>query len=132
MEDELFGREDIDNTINEQHSADPMHSARLSAPMRWLLKENPSALRMECTGFGLNLVSGNFEFACLIVVDSDDFWDRFGGQIAAGWESSSLRQYSSLDSESLTELAQDDGWSNEGLFAFFKVCAALARSAGTG
>jgi hypothetical protein len=75
-------------------------------------------LRMECTGFGLNLVSGNFEFACLIVVDSDDFWDRFGGQIETGWESSSLRQYSSLDSESLAELAHNDAWSNEGAVRF--------------
>ena len=74
MEEELFGREDIDNTVNDRHAADPMHPARLSAPMRWLLTENPGALRMECTGFGLNLVSGNFEFASLIVVDSEDFW----------------------------------------------------------
>ena len=101
MEEELFGREDIDNTVNEQHAADPMHPARLSAPMRWLLTENPAALRMECTGFGLNLVSGNFEFACLVVVDSDEFWSCFGGQVEASWESSSLRQYSSLDSGSL-------------------------------
>ena len=120
MEEELFGREDIDNTIGEQNAADPMHPARLSEPMRWLLKDNPSALRMECTGFGLNLVSGNFEFASLIVVDSDDFWERFGGQVQTGWESSSLRQYSSLDGESLAELAHDSAWSNEGLFAFLQ------------
>jgi hypothetical protein len=130
MEEELFGREDIDNTINVRHAADPMHPARLSAPMRWLLKENPGALRMECTGFGLNLVSGNFEFACLIVVDTDDFWDRFGGQIEAGWESSSLRQYSSLDSESLAELARDDAWSNEGLFAFLQGLRRLGKVGG--
>ena len=72
MEEELFGRQDIDNTLCEQHAADPLHPARLSAPMRWLLTENPAAFRMECTGFGLNLVSGNFEFACLIVIDSED------------------------------------------------------------
>jgi hypothetical protein len=35
---------------------------------------------MERTGFGLNLVSGNFEFASLIVID-DEWWDRLGGQI---------------------------------------------------
>ncbi len=109
MEEELFGREDIDNTINVQHAADPMHPARLpSAPNpRWLLKENPGALRMECTGLGLNLVSGNYEFACLTVVDSEDFWERFGGQVEAGWEMHRrYAQYSSLDGESLTELAQ--------------------------
>ena len=67
---------------------------------------------MECTGIGLNLVSGNFEFACLIVIDSGEFWSRFGGQIEASWESSSLRQYSSLDGGSLAALADDSGWSN--------------------
>jgi hypothetical protein len=130
MEEELFGREDIDNTVNERHAADPMHPARLSAPMRWLLTENPGALRMECTGFGLNLVSGNFEFACLIVVDSDDFWHRFGGEIEASWESSSLRQYSSLDGASLTALARDDAWSNEGLFAFLQGLRRLSQVGG--
>ncbi len=130
MEEELFGREDIDNTVNERHAADPMHPARLSAPMRWLLTENPGSLRMECTGFGLNLVSGNFEFACLIVVDSDDFWYRFGGQIEACWESSSLRQYSSLDGGSLAALARDDAWSNEGLFAFLQGLRRLNQVAG--
>ena len=116
MEEELFGREEIDNTLNGQSAADPMHPSRLSAPMRWLLMENPSALRVECTGFGLNLVSGNCEFACLVVVESDDFWSRYGGQIEANWESSALRQYSSLDGESLAELVTEDAWSNEGLF----------------
>jgi hypothetical protein len=118
MEEELFGRTDIDGTLGEQHAADPMHPGRLSEPMRWLLTEKPGALRMECTGFGLNLVSGNFEFACLVVIDSDEFWARFGGHIEANWESSALRQYSSLDADSLTALAADDGWSNEGLLAF--------------
>lgn len=58
MEEELFGRDDIDNTVADQRNADPMHPSRLSEPMRWLL-ERPGRLRMECTGFGLNLVSGN-------------------------------------------------------------------------
>jgi DNA-binding transcriptional regulator YiaG len=129
-EEELFGRDDIDNTLNHPHAADPMHPTRLSAPMRWLLGEGPGVLRMECTGFGLNLVSGNYEFACLIVVDSDDFWSRFGGEIAASWESSSLRQYSSLDGGSLAALARDEAWSNEGLFAFLQGLRRLKQIGG--
>jgi len=35
-EEELFGREDIDNTIGQGRRADPMHPSRLSEPMRWL------------------------------------------------------------------------------------------------
>jgi len=53
-----------------------MHPARLSEPMRWLTAE-PGRLRLECTGFGLNLVSGNFEFASLVVIESDNFWSRY-------------------------------------------------------
>jgi hypothetical protein len=116
MEEELFGREDTDNTIGKPYAADPMHPTRLSEPMRWLM-EDPGRLRIECTGFGLNLVSGNFEFAGLIVIDAEDFWSRYGGRVEANWESMALRQYSSLDSESLAELVHDAAWSNEGLFA---------------
>ncbi|WP_433261497.1 transcriptional regulator [Actinosynnema sp. CS-041913] len=119
MEEELFGREDIDNTVGEQRHADPMHPSRLSEPMRWLMS-GPGRLRMECTGFGLNLVSGNFEFASLIVIEDEEFWTRYGGQVRANWESSNLRQYSSLDRELLEELANDVAWSNEGLFALMQ------------
>ena len=129
MEEELFGRDDIDGTLGEQHAADPMHPSRLSEPMRWLV-DNPGALRMECTGFGLNLVSGNFEFGCLIVVDSEEFWSRYGGQVEANWESSALRQYSSLDGEGLAALAGDDAWSNEGLFTFLQGLRRLEQIGG--
>jgi hypothetical protein len=51
------------------------------------------------------------------VVDSEEFWSLYGGQVEANWESSALRQYSSLDRESLAELVTENTWSNEGLFA---------------
>jgi hypothetical protein len=129
MEEELFARQDLD-TIGALNAADPMHPARLSDPMRWLLSEMPESVRMECTGFGLNLVSGNYEFACLIVVESEDFWTKFGGQVEAGWESASLRQYSSLDGDALVELGLSDAWSNEGLFAFLQGIRRLQQIGG--
>jgi transcriptional regulator with XRE-family HTH domain len=116
MEKELFGRSDVDSTVSPHISAAPMHPSRLSEPMRWLTTV-PGALRMECTGFGLNLVSGNYEFASLVVIDDEEFWDRYGGHIEANWESAGLRLYSSLDRELLAELIDDERWSNEGLFA---------------
>jgi hypothetical protein len=82
--------------------------------------EVPGRLRLECTGLGLNLVSGNFEFASLIVIDDEDFWPRYGGLVATGWESLSSRQYSSPDSESLAGLVGEPAWSNEGLFALLQ------------
>ncbi len=116
MEEELFGRTDIDSTISRHTAAAPMHPSRLSEPMRWLAN-TPDALRMECAGFGLNLVSGNYEFASLVVIDDEEFWHQYGGHIEANWESTGLRLYSSLDRELLVELIADECWSNEGLFA---------------
>lgn len=129
LEEELFGREEIDNTTGDQRKADPMHPSRLSEPMRWLM-DGPGRVRMECTGFGLNLVSGNFEFPGLIVVEDEEFWARYGGQIEANWESLNLRQYSSLDREFLTELVRDVAWSNEGLFAFLQGLRRLSEIGG--
>jgi hypothetical protein len=129
MEEELFGRGEVDSTAATRRIAAPMHPGRASEPMRWLLEE-PGRMRMECTGFGLNLVSGNYEFASLVVVEDDEFWARYGGHIEANWESAGLRLYSSLDRELLTELIGDESWSNEGLFAFCEGLRRLARLGG--
>jgi hypothetical protein len=129
MEEELFGRDDIDNTVADQRVADPMHPSRLSEPMRWLI-ERSDCLRMECTGFGLNLVSGNFEFAGLIVIEDETFWSHYGGLIEANWEASTLRQYSTLDRALLTELVGDVAWSNEGLFALLQGMRRLGQIGG--
>ena len=86
---------------------------------------------MECTGFGLNLMSGNFEFASLIVIDDEEFWTRFGGQIEANWEASALRQYSSLDRAMLDALITDRAWSNEGLFALLQGLRRLNQLGGS-
>jgi hypothetical protein len=129
MEEELFGRADVDNTEVEQLTTDPMHPSRLSEPMRWLT-EQPGRLHLECTGFGLNLVSGNCEFASLIMINDNEFWPRFGGQITANWESGALRQYSSLDKPLITDLISDTAWSNEGLFALLQGLRRLAELGG--
>lgn len=126
LEKELFGRADIDNTAGGQRAADPMHPGRLSAPMRWLT-ERPERMRMECTGFGFNLVSGNYEFASLVVIEDEEFWPRFGGDVEANWEAAGLRQYSTRDGDLITELLGDENWSNEGLFAFIQGLRRLAE-----
>lgn len=124
MEEELFGRDDVDGTLSAQRRADPMHPSRLSEPMRWLT-DHPDAWQMECTGFGLNLVSGNYEYASLVVIQDETFWTTYGGHIEANWESDSLKQYSSTDHDLLTNLIGDTGWSNEGIFAFLQALRRL-------
>ncbi len=129
MEEELFGRDDVDNTLTDQRRADPMHPSRLTEPMRWLMAD-PTRWRMECTGFGLNAVSGNYEFASLIVVEDEEFWTRYGGDIEANWEAATLRQVSSLDGDYLGDLVRDVAWSNEGLFALLQGLRRLRETGG--
>ena len=130
LEEELFGRDDVDSTHQDQRRADPMHPSLLSGPMRWLADHADGEWTMECTGFGLNLVSGNFEFASLIVVEDEEWWGRFGGSIEANWESAGLRSYSSLDHDLLARLCQDPSWSQEGLFALLQGFRRLAARRG--
>ena len=82
---------------------------------------------MECVGFGINLLSGNYEFACLIVVDDEEWWAQFGGLVEANWEIERIRLYSSRDPAGLRELMLDTRWSNEGLFAFSEGLRRLAE-----
>jgi DNA-binding XRE family transcriptional regulator len=126
LEEELFGRTDVDRSAGDLRVADPMHPTRLSSPMRWLV-EQPGRLRMECTGFGFNLVSGNYEFASLVVIEDEEFWPRFGGDVEANWEAAGLRQYSTRDGDLISELIGDETWSNEGLFAFLQGLRRLAE-----
>jgi hypothetical protein len=132
MEEELFGRAEVDSTSNLPRRADPLHLSRLSPPMRWLIDHagQESSWRMESTGFGLNLVSGNFEIASLVLIEDETWWTEYGGYIEANWESDGLRRYSSLDREALAHLMQDASWSNEGLFAFLQGLRRLALIGG--
>jgi hypothetical protein len=129
LEEELFGRNDVDATVGDGRAAAPMHPGRWSEPMKWL-SEDPARLRMECTGFGLNLMSGNYEFASLVVIDDEEFWTRYGGQIEANWEAAGLRLYSSLDAELLADLITQESWSNEGLFALLQGLRRLSEVGG--
>lgn len=131
IEEELFGREDVDSTLNGGTAADPMHPSRLSEPMAWLLREPlGQRLRMECTGFGFNLISGNYEFASLVVIEHEEFWTRFGGRIEANWESTNLQRFSTRNPEMLAELLEDPAWNNEGMFALMQGLRRLAEIGG--
>jgi hypothetical protein len=127
MEEELLGR--IDLELLGPHTgrrAAPMHPQNASSPMRWL-HGHRDAWRMECTGFGVNLVTGNFEFACLIAVHDPKWWADYGHLLAANWEASHLKRYSSVDCNGLRRLINDSRWSNEALFAFIEGLRRLAE-----
>jgi hypothetical protein len=122
LEEELLGREDLEQVAERAfRRIDPFHADQLSEPMRWLVERRQTdAYRLECLGFGINMVTGNYEFPCLIVIDDEEWWARYSGQVEANWEMARVRRYSSRDTAGLQALALDPRWSNEGLFAFIE------------
>ena len=128
FEEELLGRQDLEHSApDSRRQFAPGHPLNRTEPMAWLY-ENPS-WSLECTSFGVNLVTGNYEFACLMTIDDQRWWEQFGHRVSANWEAMSVRCWSSRDAEGLARLAADPRWSNEGLFALVE---GLRRLAATG
>lgn len=117
IEEELLGREDLEQLMPAgRHHVDPMHAQHTTEPLAWLV-DRPDTFRTECTGFGLNLVTGSYDFPCLAVIDDPTWWQRFGHVIEMNWETQHVHRYSTLDTAGLAALVNHPRWSNEGLFA---------------
>jgi hypothetical protein len=126
LEEELFGRPDLEQlSATSARRAAPLHPLNASAPMAWL-HAHPEAWQMECTGFGVNMVTGNYEFSCLVAVHDPAWWCLYGHLLEANWEARRLHRYSSLDYDGVLDLIGDPRWSNEGLFAFIEGLRRLA------
>lgn len=129
LEEELLGRDELE--LGGQGVADPIHPSRLSEPMRWLMhRAEPATWQMECTGFAVNLLTGNYEFAALTAIHDEHWWESYGGAVLANWEANHLQQYSTLDTAALRHLIHDDRWSNEGLFALLRGLLRLSQVGG--
>jgi hypothetical protein len=123
--EELFGRRDLEQ-LDAARVADPLHPKRRTPAMQWL-HAHPDAYHRECVGFGINMITGNYEFACLMLIDDEAWWEQFAGHIEGNWEIQRIRRYSSLDTAGLQALVSDPLWSNEGLFAFLQGLRRLSR-----
>lgn len=127
LEEELLGREELDQMSPESRSrVVPGHLSAMSAPMRWL-HDHPGSYLLGCTAFGINMLSGNYEFACLAIIDDPSWWSAHAGSLQSNWEVHQTHGYSSLDAEGLAKVVADPRWSNEGLFAFLEGLRSLAR-----
>jgi hypothetical protein len=119
MEEELFGRIDFDEEAGRLAlGLDPHNPTLLSTPARWLADNGTYSA--ECAGVGLNLVTGNYDFACLVAIPQEEFWSRFGGACLPNWEADDIQTYSTADAEGIQALIADPRWSNEGLFALIE------------
>ncbi len=121
LEEELLGRSDLEQLSEESwRKADALHQHHRLAPTQWLLDRLGATFHTECTGFGINLITGTFEFSCLVVIDDESWWTEWGHVVEANWEVMRLQRYSSRDTDGLISLAHDPRWSNEGLFGFLQ------------
>jgi hypothetical protein len=126
LEEELFGRAEFDASPGQGAVGLNLYTLdRLSVPMRWLAERN--AITAECVAFGLNLVTGNYEFANILCIQDEEFWTRHGGSCMPNWEAAGVQTYSSSDAAGLGALVHDGRWTNEGLFALLEGLRSLAR-----
>jgi transcriptional regulator with XRE-family HTH domain len=120
FEEELLGRQDLEQVgPNARHHVDLLHAQLVTEPMAWLL-DRPGSFRTECTGLGFNLVTGNYEFACLLVIEDDGWWDRYGHLVELNWEAERVHRHSTLDTAGLEALTTDPRWGNESLFSLLQ------------
>jgi hypothetical protein len=125
LEEELFGRSDVDEGSGRAHlTLNPYHATQLPAAMQWLAERD--AYSAECTGFGLNLATGEYWFTCLIAVEDEGFWAAHGGSCLPNWEAAEVQTYSTADPARLRELIVDERWTSEGLFALLQGLRRLA------
>ena len=86
----MFGRSDFDESEGRSPlPLNPHHASRPTPQMQWLLEHD--ALPMECLGLGSNLVSGTYEFPCLITITDPRFWDEFNGVCLPNWEAQDIQ-----------------------------------------
>ena len=87
-------------------------------PLHWLLKHRDE-LTLECTGFGFNLKTGNYEFAILLAVHNPEFWVSYGSVVQPNWEAKeNLTKLYSTEEKKISQLLKTPSWTDEGLFVF--------------
>ncbi|MGC8628186.1 MAG: transcriptional regulator [Acidimicrobiales bacterium] len=129
LEEELLGRLELDQISPEaRRRLLPGHASALSEPMRSLF-EQPGTYQLFCTAFGINLLSGNYEVACLALIEDPAWGASYSQALQANWEVGGTRCYSSLDTDGLFGVISDPRWSDEGLFAFIEGLRLLAKHA---
>lgn len=127
LEEELFGREDVDEGQGRRKLAlNPYHPVTLSGPMKWL-DDADDCCSIECTAAGIDLVNGTYTFACAIAIQDERFWAEHGGSCVPNWEADGVQVYSSHDEAGLAALLADPRWERQGLFTFVEGLKHLAE-----
>lgn len=114
--EELFGGEEAVSGLRRLQYDWYKHE---SPQVKWFA-EHPNEFRLVLTGFGLNMISGNYEFSLLCVVRSPAYWNEYGHKMITNWEADALSTplISSRDREGIERLILQPQWTGSGLFSF--------------
>jgi hypothetical protein len=118
--EELFGGDEA-----EAHVRRIRHDWFLGEePMRWFV-DYPDRYDFFFTCFGIDMVSGNYQFGTLLVIRDETYWDTYGRALQANWEGAEregVRKGTWFQSTramgSMHRLLEQPDWTGEGLVGF--------------
>ena len=87
----------------------------------WFHEGHRGGYRCETTAFGFNAMAGNYEFAMLLMVPDESYWNTFRTLMTSkSWEfdDSKGKKAMSLDEDQLQEILALPDWTSEALFQF--------------
>jgi hypothetical protein len=113
--EELFGGEEATKDLKRLREDWYMEVCK---PFEWL-RGNRNHYRLVCTGFGLNLMSGTYEIAILLIVRNPSFWKKFSPMLITNWETAEAISplISSKDAETLRSMLSNPAWTGASLFS---------------
>lgn len=87
--EELFCGKEVQEQTRRIH---PDWYFKESPPFHWL-HDHSEAYTSECLSFGVNLVSGDYEFAVLVAIHDPAFYDQFSAKMEPNWEPGRVSRY---------------------------------------
>lgn len=110
--EELFGGKEV-----EKHTERLRHDWFFGErQMRWFI-DHKESYELICTCFGVDMVSGNYQFGTVLIIHDEEYWDTFGREMEANWEGKerTTRIISTKDSAAVEKLIKQGNWTGEGL-----------------
>jgi hypothetical protein len=126
--EEVFGGDEVDD--DAQHLAEDWYTAAsVCEPLAWMT-EHPECFRMVLLGWGLNLLTGNYELAVLLVIRDPVFWEKYGHLLVTNWETAGSNSplVSSKQTLDLKNLLENPAWTGGGIFSFASSLSYLERT----
>jgi len=94
------------------------HDWYFEVPPLKYFREHEGGYKNEIVGFGLNAVTGNYEFAMLLAVLDTWYWNTFSRQANPNWEQAGIEAVSSKDPSRIASLLLTGNWAPESVFHF--------------